>query len=474
MAKIFGREQEQQQLQELVNSNQAEFVAIYGRRRVGKTFLIREYFNDNFAFYVSGTLQGDAEEQKKVFRRALHEYGSIQSNSTDWLDLFFELEDLLKLKINTSGKCVIFIDELPCFDTIRSGFLNALDHFWNSWASRYSNVKLIVCGSATSWMINKLINNHGGLHNRLTAQIYLRPFTLSETEQYLQSKDIYLEREMIVEAYMALGGIPYYLNMLKKDESFAQTIDRIYFAPNSSLQLEFNRLFASLFNLPEPYIEIIRVLSEHKQGMTRDEIATALKIATSGRLSAIIQDLVYCDFIRPYYVRKKSKVSKRECIYALTDMFSLFHLHFADKTMTNPTFWEDKAESSLIKSWQGLAFEQVVIHHVPQLKIALGINGMSVEYYSWRSRKSEPKSQIDLILDRADRIVNICEIKYSHEQYLIDKEEANMLKQRTQNFLYETGSHQTTHLTFITPYGLRQNQYSLSVVKSLTLDDLFR
>ena len=474
MANIFGREQEKRQLQELVNSGQPEFVAIYGRRRVGKTFLVREYFNDNFAFFVSGTLQGDAEEQKKVFRRALHEYGSEQSGSNDWLDLFFALEDLLKPKVNTGEKCIIFIDELPCFDTNRSGFLNALDHFWNAWASRYSNVKLFVCGSATSWMINKLINNHGGLHNRLTAHIYLRPFTLSETEQYLQSKDIHLEREMIVEAYMALGGIPYYLNMLHKDESFAQTIDRIYFAPNAPLQLEFNRLFASLFRSPEPYIEIIRVLSRHKQGLTRDEISAALHTTTSGRLSAILQDLVYCDFIRPYFVRNRSKVSKRECIYALTDMFSLFHLHFADKAMTNPTFWTDKAESPVIKAWQGLAFEQVVMHHVPQLKISLGISGMAVEYYSWRSKNTEPKSQIDLILDRADRIVNICEIKYSHEQYLIDKDEAQKLKLRTQNFLYETGSHQTTHLTFITPYGLRQNQYSLSVVKSLTLDDLFK
>ena len=474
MANIFGREQEIRQIKELVNSNQSEFVAVYGRRRVGKTYLIREYFNDNFAFYVSGTLQGDSAEQQKVFRRALREYGSNQSNSKDWLDLFFELEDLLKPKVETGEKCIIFIDELPCFDTVRSGFLNALDHFWNAWASRYSNVKLFVCGSATSWMINKLINNHGGLHNRLTSQIYLRPFTLSETEQYLQSKDIYLEREMVVETYMALGGIPYYLNMLKKGESFAQTIDRIYFAPNASLQLEFNRLFASLFHSPEPYIDIIRVLSRNKQGLTRDEVATALHTTTSGRLSAILQDLVYCDFIRPYYVRNKSKVSKRECIYALTDMFSLFHLHFADKALTNPYFWEDKAESSVIKTWQGLAFEQVVMHHVLQLKIALGISGMAVEYYSWRSKKTEPKSQIDLILDRADRIVNICEIKYSHEQYIIDKDEAHKLKLRTQNFLYETDSHQTTHLTFITPYGLRQNQYSLSVVKSLTLDYLFR
>ena len=474
MAKIFGREQEQRQLQERVNSNQAEFVAIYGRRRVGKTFLIREYFNDSFAFYVSGTLQGDAEEQKKVFRRALQEYGSVRSNADNWLDLFFELEDMLKPKVITGEKCVLFIDELPCFDTVHSGFLNALDHFWNTWASRYGNVKLFVCGSATSWMITKLINNRGGLHNRLTGQMYLHPFTLNETEKYLQSKDIHLDREMIVEAYMAFGGIPYYLNMLQKDESFAQTIDRVYFAPNAFLQLEFNRLFASLFNSPEPYIEIIKVLSVHKQGLTRDEIATALHTNTSGRLSVILQDMVYCDFIRPYYVRKKSKVSKRECIYALTDMFSLFHLHFANKTITNPTFWENKTESSAIKVWQGLAFEQVVMHHIPQLKAALGISGIAVEYYSWRSKKTEPKSQIDLILDRADRIVNICEIKYSHEPYLIDKDEAMKLKLRTQNFLYETDSHQTTHLTFITPYGLRPNQYALSVVKSLTSDDLFR
>ena len=473
MAKIFGRDSEQQQLHDLINSGHPEFVAIYGRRRVGKTFLVREFFNDSFAFYVSGTLNAGTDEQKTVFRRALKEYGQVSTAATDWLELFFTLEDILKQKVASKAKCVIFIDELPCFDTPRSGFLAALDHFWNSWASRHSNVKLIVCGSATSWMIKKLINNHGGLHNRLTAQIYLRPFTLAETEQYLKGKSIHWEREMIVEAYMALGGIPYYLNMLKKDERFAQAIDRIYFAQHAPLQLEFERLFSSLFNSPEPYVNIIKVLSEHKQGLTRDEIAAELNATTSGRMSVILQDLVNCDFIRVYYVRNKSKVSKRECFYALTDMFSLFHLHFSGKVRTNPNYWEHKVETPAVKAWQGLAFEQVVMHHISEIKTALGINGMAVEYYALRSKKTQPKSQIDLILDRADRIVNICEIKYGHEPYHIKKDEADKLKVRTQNFLFETGSRQTANLTFITPYGLRPNQHSASIVKTLTLNDLF-
>lgn len=471
---LLGREQEQEQLRDIVNSERPEFVAVYGRRRVGKTFLVREFFHDDFAFYVSGVLNGNAAEQKKAFSRALEQYGLRHSIAKDWMDFFFELEDLLQSRLQADKRCVVFIDELPCFDTVHSGFIRALDHFWNTWASRYNQIKFIVCGSAASWMIDKLVNDKGGLHNRLTAQIYLRPFTLSETERYLRYLGLQWEREMIAEAYMIFGGVPYYYSLLRKSESMAKAVDRLYFNENAPLSLEFERLFSSLFRSSEPYINIIKVLARQKQGMTRDEIAAAVHSETSGRLSQILNDLVNCDFIRLYYVRKQNKVSKRDGIYALKDLFSLFHLHFQEKNCTSATYWEDNMQSPTITTWQGLSFEQVVMLHIPQLKQALGISGMAVEYYSWRSRKTVPGSQIDLILDRADKIDNICEIKFSNQEYLITKSEADKIKIRTHNFLYETGSRHGTHLTFITPYGLRPNQYSSLVVNSLTLNDLFR
>lgn len=470
---LFGRDIEKKQLKDLMNSPQAEFVAVYGRRRVGKTYLVRQFFEDKFDFYVSGVLNGTAEEQMSVFRHALEHYGLPDSKADNWLDLFYELESLLENKVQQSEPCVLFIDELPCFDTPASRFVPALDHFWNAWASRFPNVKMVVCGSATSWMMSKLINNHGGLHNRLTAQMYLAPFSLRETKEYLHKRGILWTNAMITEAYMALGGVPFYLSLLKKGESFPQAIDRLYFAPKAPLQQEFERLFASLFHSPEPYLEIIRTLAQSKVGLTREEIATRTKIPSGGRLTALMADLVCCDFVRPYYTRLQRKVSKRDCFYALSDMFSLFHVHFGAKQTTNARFWQQHLNTPILNTWSGLAFEQVVMHHIEPVKKALGINGIAVEFYAWRSRKTEPKAQIDLILDRADRMVNICEIKYAQEPYVITVEEEKKLLQRQQNFRLETGVRQGIQLCFITPYGVYENSHKAYITSEVTLDDLF-
>ncbi len=471
---MYGREKEKKRLSELVQSGEAEFVAVYGRRRVGKTYLIREFFEDKFCFYVSGVLNGKTNEQKAVFKRALEQYGLPQSRATEWMDLFFELETLLEDKVREAKVCVIFIDELPSFDTHKSRFLPAFDHFWNAWASRFKNVKLIVCGSATSWMINKLINAHGGLHNRLTAQMYLEPFTLKEVKDYLIGRGFTWSNQNIVEAYMAFGGVPFYLSLLHHDESFAMAIDRLYFDKKASLSEEFDRLFASLFRSPEPYIEIIKVLAECKKGLSRDEIAKRTHIQSGGRLSNLLEDLVNCDFIRQYKIRTHTGISDKDSFYALCDMFSLFHLHFQKKQSSNPHFWQQHLGEVLINSWQGLAFEQVVMQHIAQVKQALGINGIAIEYYAWRSKTTTPRSQIDLILDRADHILNICEIKYAQDTYLLNKDEMRRLRLRRQNFVIETGTKQGIMLTMITPYGLVHNEQFYDIQSELTLDDLFK
>ena len=272
---------------------------------------------------------------------------------------------------------------------------------------------------------------------------------------------------------MVLGGVPFYLSLIKKEESFPQTIDRLYFAPNAPLKDEFDRLFSSLFRSPEPYVEIIRVLAHTKEGLTRDEIAAQTKILTGGRLSGLLADLINCDFIRPYYIRLQRKVSKRDCFYVLSDMFSLFHLHFDNNRSHNPNFWQQHLNTPVLNTWRGLAFEQVVMKHIEQVKRALGISGIAVEYYAWRSKKTEPKSQIDLILDRADRILNICEIKYAYSHYSITKTEEEKLLLRQRNFCLETGTNQGIHLTMITPFGVSNNSYKASVTSEVTLDDLF-
>ena len=473
MEQLFGREKEKRELDYLISSDRPEFIAIYGRRRVGKTFLVKKYFENRFDFYVSGVLNGNAQVQIANFKHAMEEQGLQQSRENDWLGLFFELEQLLNEKVKKNEPCVIFIDELPCFDTPGSKFVMALGHFWNTWGAWHENVKLIVCGSATSWIIDKIINDRGGLHNRLTAQIHLSPFTLHETEDFLKTRVHGWSRDMVLEAYMAFGGVPYYMSLIKSDETFTQAIDRLYFGNKAILADEHERLFSSLFKSPEPYINIIRALSKNKQGLNRDEVAKQSRIPTGGRLTKLLETLENCDFIRSYYVRGHKKVSQKDKIYALTDLFSLFHLYFAEKKSTNPHFWQDHLNTPTLNTWYGFAFEQVVMLHIDQIKKALGINGIGVEYYAWRSKTTEPKSQIDLILDRADRMLDLCEIKYSTKDYTFDKEEYEKLRTRMWNFMEETGVKYGIHLISITPYGVKRNMYYHEFVRHLTLDDLF-
>ena len=474
MENLYGRNKEKKQLADIIQSDKAELLAIYGRRRVGKTYLVRQFFDDKFDFYVSGVLNGKAEEQLSVFRHALEQYGLPESKATTWLEAFYELESLLEDKVRDNQPCVLFMDELPCFDTPRSRFIPAFDHFWNAWASRFVNIKLIVCGSATSWMMDKLINAHGGLHNRLTAQMYLAPFTLQETKEYLQQRGFVWDNRMIVDAYMALGGIPFYLSLVNRNESFPQAIDRLYFAPKAPLGQEYDRVFASLFKSSSPYLEIIEALARTKDGLSRDQIADKTKIQSGGRLTALLDDLINCDFVRMYRSRIKSGISKKDCFYALSDLFCLFHLHFSKNQNTNPQFWQQHLNTSTLNSWGGLAFEQVVMQHVEQVKHALGISGIAVEYYAWRSKTTTPKSQIDLILDRADKMLNVCEIKYSQGIYSISETEESKLLLREQNLRLETGLKHGILLTMITPYGINRNSHCAHVTSEITLDDLFK
>ena len=276
---------------------------------------------------------------------------------------------------------------------------------------------------------------------------------------------------MIVETYMMLGGIPYYLSLLNKRFSLAQNIDRLYFSRKAELNQEFHRLYASLFKSPEPYIRIIEVLWKNKQGLTRNEIAEALHTTSSGTLTKQLNNLVYCDIVRRYVTKVNGKVKTNDAYYQLVDLFTLFHLTFSKK-LTTDDYWEQHLNTPVINTWKGLAFEHVCMEHIPQIRRALGLDRIAVEYYSWRSLGS-PRTQVDLIIERADRLVNLCEIKFTQGEYTIDSQEDMKMRNRMMTFSRETKNKSGVIPTWVTPYGLSHNEYAQQVLYQVTMDDLF-
>jgi AAA+ ATPase superfamily predicted ATPase len=470
---LIGRKNEISQLQEYYNSGKSEFIAVYGRRRVGKTYLIDEFFDHKYTFSVSGILDGSHTEQMTAFVFALRKIGYQGKMLKTWLEAFYTLGELLEKKLVENERCTIFIDELPCFDTPRTNFIKAFGNFWNSWAQKHPQVMLIVCGSATTWMVKNIIDSYGGLHNRITHEMHLHPFSLNETEQMLQSMQINWDRLSILQIYMAIGGIPYYLSLLNKGESVTQAIDRLFFSENATLNTEYKRLFSSLFKVPEPYLEIIKILATNKKGISREDIVKSLNKNDNGHLTEYLKNLIKCDFVRYYYVKTK-KVKKTDGLYQLVDFFTIFHNTFLTRPITDEHFWTHNLQTPLINTWLGLAFERVCMAHIPQIKRALGIDRIATEYYSWRSKESENGAQIDLLLERADRVINLIEIKYSNAPYTLTKEEDMKIRTRQSDFVTETGTKHAIFPTIITTFGLRENKYSGLIQSEITLDDLFK
>lgn len=472
MSKLIGRENEKSLLKEYASSDKAEFIAVYGRRRVGKTFLITETFGGGFDFETSGVLNGKKSEQMFSFCASLKNSGYDGPVPKNWMEAFEALKETLSVRLKKKS-IVIFIDELPCLDTPKSGLVKAIDHFWNSWASRQSNVKMIVCGSATTWIIDNIIDNHGGLHNRITHEMHLRPFTLGETFRYLDENGFRWNHLMTAQIYMALGGIPYYLSLLDRKKSSAENIDRLFFSQDAELYREYDRLFSSLFKSPLPYLKVVQTLSENGKGLTRGEISEKINWKSGGNISKILTNLENCDFIRKYNVREK-KINEKNGIYQLTDFYTRFHNVFCRKRTTDEHYWSNTLNTPKQNTWYGLAFERLCMAHIPQIKAALGIEGIHTEYYSWRSRQSTPAAQIDLIIERADHIINLCEIKYAKGPYTIDAKEEDRLRNRICDFEQETEAKEAIHLTMITTFSLKENAHSSEVTDVVTLDDLFK
>ena len=469
---IIGREYESKLFQQLYSSNKSEFIAVYGRRRVGKTFLIREFFADKLVFDVSGLSNAGTQDQLINFNIALNKNNLNERFpvAKKWLIAF---EQLTALVIKSPQKRkVIFFDEIPWMDTLRSGFVPALEHFWNGWASARKDIVLIVCGSASSWMISKLINNHGGLHNRLTRIIHLKQFSLRECELYFHSRKMDLRRYQIAECYMTMGGIPYYLSLMKKGLSVAQNIDRLFFAENAELKNEFKNLYASLFGNSADYLQVVAALSKKMKGLSRNEIVAATRFTSGGRLTEILQNLEYCNFIRSYPSFDKKK---RNVLYQLVDPFTLFYYRFIQKNEYNDeSFWSNSLDTPLRHSWAGYAFEILALLHIKEIKEALSIAGIQSLVSSWRSEKTSPGAQIDLIINRKDGIINLMEIKFSNSKYLITKPFEENLRNKIIAFKSETKTRKAVHLLMLTTYGLSKNKYSEIVQKELALNDLFR
>ena len=355
-------------------------------------------------------------------------------------------------------------------DVPGSGFLTAFEHFCNSWASGQDRIMLVVCGSSTSWIVD-MINNYGGLYGRTTREIKLSPFTLSECEQYFDSQGIVMNRYDQLQCYMVMGGMPYYLSYINKGQSLAQNIDQLFFNPSGKLHHEFNRLFRSLFVRHEHYEDVVRFLSTRKEGYTRKEISAGASIPYGGALTTLLHALEASDFIKPYV---HYKGSKREVYYRLTDCFVLFYLHFLDKTSERANFWLSNHLSPSLNAWRGFAFENVCFNHINMLKLALGIPAVDVEYSPWRSRHVSPGTQIDLVIDRSDRVVNLCEMKFSIDLFEVKRDYEMTLRNKVSAFIEETHCRKSVHPVLVTTFGVKPNAYSNFFQNVITMDDLFK
>ena len=469
----IGRQTEINLLKKYASSNQAEFIAVYGRRRVGKTYLIHQVFDSQMVFDVSGVLNGNKDDQFSAFNNALRRIGYEGKYTEKWMDAFFALEQTIAKRISDNRRHVIFIDELPCFDVYGTRFVAALGHFWNDFVVKHKNLMLIICGSATSWIVNNIVDNHGGLHNRITHDMHLHPFSLGQCEQYARSRHFIWDRLSIMQAYMVFGGIPYYYSLIEQGESVSQAIDRLVFSQEGELHNEYNRLFSSLFHNPEPYRAIIEALAKHRYGLTRNELAKKVGKSDGGNLSKQLDDLIKCDFIRYQRVKTK-KISKTGGIYSLADFFTQFHHTFLTSESSDAHYWTHNMLSPIINSFYGLSFERVCMSHIDNIKRAIGIDRIGTEFYSWRSSNPLQQAQIDLIIERADRIINLCEIKFSTTPYTIDKAEDMRLRIRQAAFVSQTKTRYGIQPTFITTFGLERNAYANSIMTQVTMDDLFK
>lgn len=472
---LIGRDTEKKILKEVLGSGSPELIAVYGRRRVGKTFLIRKFLEREIVFEYTGSRGAKLSDQLKNFNRALDNATGnkkIYRVPGNWADAFEQLTYFLTPKLGQS-RSVVFLDEFPWLNSHKSGFLAAFDHWWNSWGNKQKNLVVIICGSAASWMIQNIVNNKAGLHNRITGKIRLLPFNLKETEEFLKSRRIRLDRYQILQIYMIMGGIPHYLNGVRKGESAAQAVERICFTKDGLLATEFKNLYYSLFDDPTRHLAIVKALAGNHSGLTRQELIEKIKMTSGGTITGILDELTESGFVshHPAYDRKS-----KDAVYKLADEFTHFYFKYMERSRKiGEGSWQTISSGSSWKSWSAFAFERICLKHIPQIKKALGISGIYTEEAQWRFiSKKEQGVQIDLVLDRRDFVINLCEMKFSESKFAIDKAYASSLENKIAVFRTQTKSNKSIFITFISTFGMSDNEYARRLVQnSITMNDLF-
>jgi uncharacterized protein len=471
---MVGRKNERFILDELFASKKPELLVVYGRRRIGKTYLIRQHFKDRIVLDFVGSNNESNAVQLSNFNRAFQEQCTDKySVPTDWSEAFYHLAKYLR-SLPKHKKAVVFMDEFPWLDKPQSNFLGAFEYFWNQYASKMNNLLFVACGSVASWVIKNLINNYGGLHNRVTKTMEIKPFSLHETEQLLVSKQLKFTRYQIVQLYMAVGGVPYYLDLVTKSASVNQAIDRLFFLNNSPLAKEFAGLFASLFKNPDPHIAVIRALASHHYGLDRQQLLHHTKIAAGGSFNRVMANLEECGFIIKVQPFGKKN---RESLFRLIDLFSIFYIRFVENNKSNRLgAWQSFADTASFKTWSGYAFENLCFLHLPQIHTAMGISGLHTEVSSWKVEKNDATSgaQIDLVIDRKDGITHLCDAKFVNKPLLVTEKMARDWSLKRSIFDYFNNNRKAIVTTIITTYPATQNKhYKDEVHSEISLDDLF-
>jgi uncharacterized protein len=473
---MVGREHEIKLMNSFLESEESDLLVVTGRRRVGKTYLIRQIYQENMVLDFTGTKDAEAANQLEKFRDKLSEYSPEFSDKIipeNWASAFKYLKEYLGNFRKSKKKKVIFLDEVPWIDSHKSGFLEELQYWWNNWAVN-QNILVVLCGSATSYIIKKIYNDKGGLHNRVTQKIHLLPFTLAETQEMLLKKGINYAIYDLLQLYMMLGGIPFYIMQVQKGESPAQAIQRICFSPDGLLNAEFDNLYAAIFDKHENHVNVVRALATKWQGLTRAEIVKATKLSDGGGLSRILEELETCSFI--------TKIPpllniKKDTIFRLTDEYSLFYFAFIEgrNAATNANWLQRHTTEKVFKIWQGYAFENLCFKHIEAIKIALGISGIYSTIHSYFAKKTteSPGMQIDMIINRADNAINLCEIKFYSDQVTVTEEMANTLRKRRSKFIELSGIKQTVFNTLISTFGHNKNEHSISQIDSEVIVDAF-
>jgi uncharacterized protein len=472
---FIGRKEEQAILNDAFQSNRPEMVAVFGRRRVGKTFLIKQTYQKHLAFELTGLQNASNEEQLQHFCKQLEKFSQnpIPVKTPDnWLQAFFMLAKFLDHKPGRK-KRVVFFDEVPWLAGNKSSFITGLGWFWNSWAEM-RNIVVVICGSAASWMIQKIVRDRGGLHNRITKRVFLEPFTLSETEAYLQSRQVYYDRYQVLQVYMAMGGIPHYLNEIKPGKSATQNINNACFSKKSLLRNEFSNLYAALFANADNHIAAIRALAKSKQGLSRPAIVQNAGLSEGGNTSQMLEELEQSGFITSYFPFGKRK---KDMLYRLTDEYSLFYLRFIERNKdSGNNTWNQLSQTPTAKVWAGYAYENACLKHLENIKKALGISGVYTEASAFFQKGSaeEKGAQIDLVLDRADQTINLFEIKFYNTGFKMSETDAKALRNQMWIFREKTKTKKRLMVVLLCTFGMAHNQHSLGLVEQvLTMDDLF-